>query len=314
MSRSTNSSLEPSAHFDPAGAPLAMATEDVTRDAVSAASMVAAPELAETEHVTRAHLHWRGTLDTLSQANKQQTMFGRFGNMWTSDSEQPRGSAPLNLSRARIRSIKARSINNKLPFAVHITLGDQQTERKSDFLNQMATQRGKVAMVVHAAETSRVEHVIYTSERTESLRMYHEYASVDLPTERKNIVEFPHENYCHVPLDSVVVRVLRKNPSSVFNVDSATIYKNRYCEVPKDLVDTVFKTLQQNVLCKLPFSDLTSMTAKIARVDGATFNTIEGSQLENLDAAKRDMMREHVYDLSCELEITYTLPAVKNQE
>ena len=103
------------------------------------------------------------------------------------------------------------------------------------------------------------------------------------------MVQFPNESYCYVAQGHVLLDVVRNNWDQLgVDVDSEELREGNYVKLGKDLVENVVQQLHDNVIMKLPVTDLTKAAVRFQS------NTSGSSQ----------------YKVVCELAVKYQYPSV----
>lgn len=122
---------------------------------------------AENKQQAYIQCEWRGTAEEFANAssiNQRTCAIGTFPGAWSAVDADDK---PVDLSRAVILGVTARSMHNSFPMPVAIKFAGSAKP-----LNQLSTRLGKVAAVMAHKESSRGTHELYVPSDAVSTRHF----------------------------------------------------------------------------------------------------------------------------------------------
>ena len=248
---------------------------------------------------------WRGTAEEFANAssiNQRTCAIGTFPGAWSAVDADDR---TVDLSRAVILGVTARSMHNSFPMPVAIKFGGS-----GKALNQLSTRLGKVAAVMAHKESSRGTHELYVPSDAVSTRHFRKYAHHTTESLRSDIIRFPGFDY--VPAGSPIVQIMAANKDILcVDLNVEDIRESNYFRVDHQVVDRVLAELDRKILQKLPFVDLQRMSLEVDRTDGQPWNSPSGTPFQGAmpETVNQQMRVRHT--ISLELCVDYGFPTAR---
>lgn len=108
---------------------------------------------------------------------------------------------------------------------------------------------------------------IYNPENVASNALVQKYGNYNADSLYEGVIHFDNEGYYLAEKDHVVLNVIRNNWESLgINLDDEHLFNGKYVQVPSQVFDKVAKDLKQQVLSKMPFTNLNSLAGKFTAV------------------------------------------------
>ena len=147
---------------------------------------------------------------------------------------------------------------------------------------------------------SYTEVDIYNPENAINDRYLSQYGHCTKESLREGIVSFKNDGYYLVDTNHVVLGVIRANWDSLgIDLDSEPKFNGRYVQIPCNIFDRVVTDLEQQVLAKMPFTDLKNLQCR--------FSTKRAKEFSNVDEAT-------TFKACVELQLHYQFPPTENNE
>ncbi|MBM62766.1 MAG: hypothetical protein CL484_07440 [Acidobacteria bacterium] len=142
-------------------------------------------------------------------------------------------------------------------------------------------------------ETSRNEQTLYEPSYIENEALVERYSSVSPQNLTDGIIPFPGQDYYYLDKDHVVADVMSRNWDKL-GIDPASerTREGKWLKVQRSIVDHCLQQLKDNVLSKLPSTDLQDGLAVHFAADRNT----------------EDINEHSIYPITLELSVDYTLP------
>lgn len=151
-------------------------------------------------------------------------------------------------------------------------------------------------------EKSRQEVSIYSPEDIASDRYIEQYGNTTSDNMYEGVVAFPEEQYYLVKQGHVVLDVIRQNWEQLgVNPDAEHHFNNKYVQVPQHIFDRVTKDLQEQVLSRMPFTNLSALTAKFQTKPAAVYSS------EHMDGSNGS------FKVCVEMQLNYQYPSQREE-
>lgn len=112
-------------------------------------------------------------------------------------------------------------------------------------------------------ETTRQAVTIYHPDDAINTRYLEQYGGLSRESIRENVVPFKDEGVYLVDQSHVILKLIQNNWDSLgIDVQNEPRFNGRYVQIPCAVFDRVAEDLENQVLAKMPFTDLTSLQAK----------------------------------------------------
>ncbi len=250
-------------------------------------------EAAPEEHVKRVVVECNSTGNDL-----------RHGQLVKIDPHVFETEAKGNLQMAVVTGIELRAVSSNAPEGV--TVGMKLFENKGGASNSEGWLFSKQHVDMnakHAHENDGYVNLVnvlpFEKGRFANQSLYSpsmvnkehisQYGNLNMQKLWENVVQFPNESYCYVGQGHVLLDVVRNNWEQLgVDVDSEELREGNYVKLGKDLVENVVQQLHDNVIMKLPVTDLTKAAVRFQS------NTSGSSQ----------------YKVVCEFAVKYQYPSV----
>jgi hypothetical protein len=127
-------------------------------------------------------------------------------------------------------------------------------------------------LLPYANSYSAVE--VYNPEDAINSRYLSQYGHCTRESLRENIVPFKNDGYYLVDENHVVLNVIKANWDSLgIDVDNEPKFNGRYIQIPCNIFDRVCDDLEQQVLAKMPFTDLKNLKCRFSTKKAKEFST-----------------------------------------
>ena len=155
--------------------------------------------------------------------------------------------------------------------AVDNALGLLHTPQQTDMGVSLATASGKFTTVMSLTpyEKQRFPEgaTMYNPEGGASSKMLAKYGNYSADKLYDGVVPFEGEQYYLVDKEHVVLNVIRQNWESLgINLDDEHAFNGKYIQIAAPTFDKVASELKQQVLAKMPFTDLNNLAGKFTAV------------------------------------------------
>ena len=151
-------------------------------------------------------------------------------------------------------------------------------------------------------EKSRQSVNVYNPEDIASDRYIEQYGNTTSENMYEGVVSFPEEQYYLVKQGHVALKVIRQNWEQLgVNPDAEHHFNNKYVQVPQHIFDRVTKDLQEQVLSRMPFTNLSALSAKF-KAKPASVYTSEHSEGQ-----------DGVYKVVVEMQMNYQYPSAEEE-
>ena len=157
-------------------------------------------------------------------------------------------------------------------------------------------------LAVMPYEKSRSELSVYEPNEIASDRYIEQYGNCSSENLYDGVVAFPGEQYYLVSQDHVVLNVIRQNWEQLgVNPDAEHHFNNKYVQVPQHIFDRVTKDLQEQVLSRMPFTNLSALTAKFQTKPAAVYSS------EHMDGSNGS------FKVCVEMQLNYQYPSQREE-
>lgn len=217
----------------------------------------------------------------------------------------------FDLSKVVITSQDITGGFNKLPFDVKF-----DWEGQGEMCTQVDMKGQLFAFSMHSGESQKGYRVnVYDARNSVNdpiLSKYGHLSSKDI----KESIRDVGTSSCIVPGDSEVIRFIVANEEKFGKGIITKIPKDRvsvvegktYYTLPRQLVYEAVSELQNGVLSKFNFVDLTKFKVCMSRMDGRDFGDLTGTDFEHLDEKDKSDILNRTYSCAFDLEMTWGSP------
>jgi hypothetical protein len=152
---------------------------------------------------------------------------------------------------------------------------------------------------LHPCETGRYsDNSVYTPASALSNRYIQQYGHLSPAKLRESIVSLPGEEFYLVDSKSTISQIVQSNWEALGLSVPSEVTLGSYIRVARPVIDHVVQELQDTVLSRIPFSNLSSMKAHL---------TAGNDALRQLD-------EDCLYNIRAEFQVQYEVPAPASQE
>lgn len=209
---------------------------------------------------------------------------------------------------AVVSSIKMTSLHSDVDTPVHVSLalfslgGHEALNIDNRYgWPLFESQRSEFTPLValHPCETQRFAKSLplYEPGSTMSDRIISEYGSETSASLKSSVVRMPNETWSLVDRDSTVARVMQANWEQLgLNLPATNATLNgRYIRAENSIVNHVVSELEEQVLSKIPYTELSELNA---------FVQVPAAVAENLDP-------DALYNVSVDMLVDYRMPVAE---
>jgi hypothetical protein len=155
--------------------------------------------------------------------------------------------------------------------AVENSLGRLHTPKKTDLGMSLTSADGAFTSMLNITPFEKHRYVegasIYSVENMADSALLKKYGSYNADNLNEGVIRFENEGYCLAEKDHVVLNVIRNNWESLgINLDDEHLFNGKFVQVPTPIFDKVAHDLKQQVLSKMPFTNLNSLAGKFSAV------------------------------------------------
>ena len=155
--------------------------------------------------------------------------------------------------------------------AVENSLGRLHTPQKTDLGMSLTSAEGAFTTMLNITPFEKHRFVegasIYDVKGMADSAMLKKYGSYNADNLDEGVIRFENEGYCLAEKDHVVLNVIRNNWESLgINLDDEHLFNGKYVQVPAPIFDKVAHDLKQQVLSKMPFTNLNDLAGKFTAV------------------------------------------------
>jgi hypothetical protein len=213
----------------------------------------------------------------------------------------------VDLSRAVMVGMELLQTSNSFPYSVALQFSGPGTQS----LNTLGRRTGqRVAITMPPGDSSRCNQTLFSPPSSVQSSHFKDYAHCTKETIMSDIVPFAGKPWAYVPVNHPVIKIINKNAARLNLVLSESDLQEggAYYRVDREIIDRVVDELQNNVLSKMPFVDLSKMKVNLIRADGNKFCAISGSKLEGLPEPQQNAYLHKQNHVSAEFQVTYMFP------
>ena len=155
--------------------------------------------------------------------------------------------------------------------AVENSLGRLHTPKKTDLGMSLTSAEGAFTTMLNITPFEKHRFVegasIYDVKGMADSALLKKYGSYNADNLNEGVIRFENEGYCLAEKDHVVLNVIRNNWESLgINLDDEHLFNGKFVQVPTPIFDKVAHDLKQQVLSKMPFTNLNSLAGKFTAV------------------------------------------------
>lgn len=280
--------------------------------AISTASVAQAPQIAQPTAIPNARNSFKEHVTTVNITENvrmkdlaQQIITVKMNKDAATKVFKPTGAQAQaqvpDLSRALITSVSVESIRNELPVDLKVDctgIGDNCTSY------DMA---GKPCpIVLHANENWKGSHNVFNATGITNDYVMTQYGHLGAKDISDGIMTLD-KDWSLVRGDHETLNLMRKNPGLYVPPEEMNGLRGWY-KVNTATVNEVKGKLQEVVMNKIKYEDLTNFCVSISRMDERKFDDCTGSTLEHLDETDRKVAMETPHKVAFALKIHWTYP------
>jgi len=155
--------------------------------------------------------------------------------------------------------------------AVENSLGRLHTPKKTDLGMSLTSAEGAFTTMLNITPFEKHRFVegasIYDVKGMADSAMLKKYGSYNPDNLNEGVIRFENEGYCLAEKDHVILNIIRNNWESLgINLDDEHLFNGKFVQVPTPIFDKVAHDLKQQVLTKMPFTNLNSLAGKFTAV------------------------------------------------
>jgi hypothetical protein len=123
---------------------------------------------------------------------------------------------------------------------------------------------------------------------------------------RKDIIDFPNDNFQFVPKDHPVIDIMRDNADVLHvNMDEAQLVDGRWYKIGRNMTERCLSELETELVSNLPLINLNEFKVSVQRPHGVAFNDPTGVCDNVSDEDKIEKWMNRNYSANIILELTY---------
>lgn len=166
--------------------------------------------------------------------------------------------------------------------AVDNAFGSLHTPEKTDMGMRLTAAEGQYTTMLNLTPYEKQRFAegaaVYNPENVASNVMVQKYGNYNAESLYEGVIPFEGEQYYLVNKDHVVLNVIRQNWDTLgVQIEDENLFKGKYVQVAANTFDKVASELKQQVLAKMPFTDLNSLEGRFTSV-GAVAAHPEGAE------------------------------------